>query len=135
MKKIVFLLLLILPWLISCFEDKGNYDYVEVDEIKIEGIPAEIEVLGYIENIQVSPTLTSAEGEISPDDPNYTFQYLLGYKGMGALGENHETWVDITPESGYDLDIPANYSPNTYICWFTFWYLFPLFSISIGKSG
>lgn len=119
MKKIVFLLLLILPWLISCFEDKGNYDYVEVDEIKIEGIPAEIEVLGYIENIQVSPTLTSAEGEISPDDPNYTFQYLLGYKGMGALGENHETWVDITPESGYDLDIPANYSPNTYICWFT----------------
>ena len=94
-------------WLTSCFEDKGNYDYVEVDEIKIEGIPAEIEVLGYVENIQVSPTLTTADGEIAPDDPNYTFQYRLGYKGMGALGENHETWVDITPESGITPRHPA----------------------------
>ena len=119
MKKTVLFSLLILPWFVACFEDKGNYNYAELDDIKIEGIPAEIEVLGFVENIKVSPTLTTPEGEIAQDDPNYTFQYRLGYKGMGSLGENNETWVDITPESGYNLDIPANYTPNTYVCWFT----------------
>lgn len=121
MKKIIYaIVVFILPFCMACFEDKGNYDYVEVDEITVEGIPSTLEVLGYVEHIQVTPKITSAtEGEITADNPNYTFQYKLGYKGMGSLGENGEAWVDITPESGFNLDVPANYSANSYVCWFT----------------
>lgn len=121
MKKIIYAIaVFMLPFCMACFEDKGNYDYVELDEITIEGIPSTLEVLSYVENITISPKITSAsEGEITADNPNYTFQYKLGYKGMGALGENYETWVDVTPESGFNLDIPANYSASTYVCWFT----------------
>ena len=53
MKKTVLFSLLILPWFAACFEDKGNYNYAELDDIKIEGIPAEIEVLGFVENIKL----------------------------------------------------------------------------------
>lgn len=120
MKKIILLSLLVLPWLVACINDKGNYDYAEIEELQIEGIPATLEVLSYVENIKVSPKITSVtEGEITADNPNYTFQYKLGYKGMGRLGEDGEVWVDITPESGFDLDVPANYSANSYVCWFT----------------
>ncbi|RGV34593.1 hypothetical protein DWW18_07880 [Butyricimonas virosa] len=125
MKRNILILLFVIPLFAACIDDKGNYDYTELENIKIEGIPSVIEVLGYAENITVSPKITSSiDGEIRADNPNYTFQYRLGYKGMGSLGgyiENvgSQAWVDITPASGWDLDIPANYGPSTYICWFT----------------
>ncbi len=109
--------------LTACLEDKGNYEYTDLAEIKVEGIPAKVEVLGYVENITVTPTITSSlEGEITADNPNYTFSYRLGHKGMGYMsiadGVGH-VWIDITPKSGLKLDIPANYSSGDYICWFT----------------
>ncbi|AZS29487.1 PKD-like family lipoprotein [Butyricimonas faecalis] len=124
-KNILAFLFIISLFAASCIDDKGSYDYTELADIKIEGIPSVVEVLGYVENITVSPKITSSiEGEIKADNPNYTFQYRLGYKGMGSLGGYDaegisHPWVDVTPESGFDLDIPANYSANSYVCWFT----------------
>lgn len=110
----------------ACIEDNGNYDYQELAEITIENVPEQLEVLGYVDNIQVSPKIiSSVEGEIQPGDANYTVQYRLGYKGIGSIGgydyENSQSinFIDITPESGFDLDIPANYSPTSYVCWMT----------------
>ena len=87
MKRNILILLFVIPLFAACIDDKGNYDYTELENIKIEGIPSVIEVLGYAENITVSPKITSSiDGEIRADNPNYTFQYRLGYKGMGSLG-------------------------------------------------
>lgn len=124
MKKYVIIIIAIMPWLFSCMKDKGNYDYTELAEIRVEGVPEVIEVLAFIDRIQVSPKIISSiEGEIRADNPNFTIQYRLGYKGMGSLGGvvdgQSQAWVDITPESGLDLDIPANYGPSTYVCWIT----------------
>lgn len=86
-KNILAFLFIISLFAASCIDDKGSYDYTELADIKIEGIPSVVEVLGYVENITVSPKITSSiEGEIKADNPNYTFQYRLGYKGMGSLG-------------------------------------------------
>ena len=126
MKKSILTFLFTMSLFVACVDDKGSYDYMELADIKIEGIPSVMEVLGYVENITVSPKITSSiEGEIKADNPNYTFQYRLGYKGMGSLGGRDEDkgisypWVDVTPQSGFDLDIPANYSADSYVCWFT----------------
>lgn len=126
MKKISILYWFMLLGLCSCIDDNGNYDYVELAEITIEGVPETIEVLGYVDNITIDPQITSStEGEITANDPNYKFQYRLGYKGMGSLGgydyENMKSipWIDVTPESGLKLDMLAEFEPNTYICWFT----------------
>ena len=82
MKKVSILYWFMLLGLCSCIDDNGNYDYVELAEITIEGVPETIEVLGYVDNITIDPQITSStEGEITANDPNYKFQYRLGYKG------------------------------------------------------
>lgn len=79
--------------LFSCYDDKGNYDYRELDEIEITNIPEEIAVLANAEHIVVKPKVVSKEeGEIKADNPNYSFSK--------------------------DLDIPAALSPKQYTCWF-----------------
>lgn len=112
-----------IPLLYSCFVDKGNYDYTELPEIKIEGIPAQIDVLSFADRIIASPKITSStEGEITNNNSNYTFRYRLGQKGMGSMGITNglsNTWLELNPNGEKNLDVPANYNAGTYLCWFT----------------
>lgn len=124
MKKYITALLLVVTFFTSCMKDKGNYDYKELSDIKVEGIPERIEVLSKIERIVVTPKIISSkEGEIKGDNPNYAFRYRLGYKSYGVLGGvvdgRPEAWVDLPTTNGFNLDVPANFDANTYICWFT----------------
>ena len=45
------LVLFTFGFLTSCINDEGSYDYTELAEITIEGIPEITEVLGHVENI------------------------------------------------------------------------------------
>ena len=51
MKRYKLFVLLFIPLISSCFDDKGNYDYHEVAEITIEGLPELLEVVGGAEHI------------------------------------------------------------------------------------
>ncbi len=123
MKKHIFTLILVLPLLAGCFDDKGNYEYKDLGEITVTGIPAELELLSYLDRITVSPTITSSiEGDIAPSNENYTVHYKLGRKGMGRIiGEDgvSRVWLDFEPNPSNGLDIPADYGAGTYICWMT----------------
>lgn len=126
MKKIYIPLLFALTAVLSaCVNDDGNYNYTEPAEITIENIPELTEVLAYVDHIKLQPRFVSSEeGEIKADDPNYTVQYRLGHKGMGVMETDREAgtykvWEDITPDSGFDIDVPANYSTGAYTLWVT----------------
>lgn len=124
MKKYITTLLLVVTCFTSCYKDKGNYDYIKQAEITVEGIPEKIEVLSKIERIVVTPKIISSkEGEIKADNPNYTFRYRLGYKSYGVLGGvvngRPEAWVDLPPTNGFNLDVPADFEADNYMCWFT----------------
>ncbi|MDR1762561.1 MAG: hypothetical protein LBR64_01205 [Dysgonamonadaceae bacterium] len=54
----------------SCIDDKGNYDYHEINEVTIEGIPDTI-TTSVGARVQVTPQLTFSQGE-NPDN----FEYL-----------------------------------------------------------
>ena len=119
-------MLLAAPFLaVSCIEDNGTYDYVETPEITITGIPEVTEVLAHVDNIKMNPIITSStEGQITPDNPNYTIQYRFGHKGMGSMGVDSVAmrsiaFKDVTPASGFNLDTPADYNPGLYIIWLT----------------
>lgn len=125
-KVVAMTALLAAPFLtISCIEDNGNYDYVETPEITITGIPEVTEALAHIDNIKMNPIITSStEGQITPDNPNFTIQYRLGHKGMGSMGVDSVAmksiaWKDVTPASGFNLDTPADYNPGLYLVWLT----------------
>ena len=82
MKNII--LLSFIFFLMSCYDDKGNYDYREMAEIKIENLPETLEILGGIEHIVAQPKVTSSlEGEIKDGNPNFEFSYKLEKKEIG----------------------------------------------------
>ena len=119
------LMLLTSCFLSSCINDDGSYDYVELADITIEGIPEVTEVIAYLDHIKMSPRfISSTEGEIKPGDPNYTVLYRFGHKGMGSMGYDAEkqqvlTWKEFVPKSGFEIDEPSEYSTGAYILWVT----------------
>ncbi|HTG54695.1 MAG TPA: PKD-like family lipoprotein [Niabella sp.] len=124
MKKYIIALLLVVTCLTSCYKDKGNYEYVELGEMKVEGIPGVIHLVRKVDRLVVNPKITSSkEGEIKGDNPNYSFRYRIGYKGKGFLGGEvdgkGEPWVELTPTNGFNLDLPFDFEPNNYVCWLT----------------
>lgn len=103
--------------LVACFDDKGNYDYRELDEIEITNIPEEVAVLANAENIVVTPKVVSKqEGEIISANPNYTFTYYYSELTTDENGYNHCKVLDSTFSK--DLNIPAQLVAKKYTCWF-----------------
>ncbi|MBR5697690.1 MAG: hypothetical protein IKX44_03575 [Prevotella sp.] len=125
MKKTIIALLAVLPLFTACITDDGSYDYNEIAEITIEGIPEMTEVLAYLDHVKISPRFySSIDGEIKPGDPNYTVQYRFGHKGMGSMGVDSVAmrsivWEDWTPDSGFDIDHHVEYSTGAYLLWVT----------------
>ena len=81
MKYNIILILCLTFGFVSCYDDKGNYDYHEIDELTISGIPEEaISALHKAENLMLSPVIISKyEGEITADNPNYEFAYYYNF--------------------------------------------------------
>lgn len=118
MKNKNILLLFLIVLFVSCFDDKGNYVYTEVTEITIENIPEKIEVLGSVDNIVVTPKITSSlEGEIKADNPNFEFVYKVERKTGGYMGVS--PWVVLNPDGELNLNRLAELPAYTYIVWFT----------------
>lgn len=103
--------------LFSCYDDKGNYDYRELNEIEITDIPEEVPVLANADNIIVKPTVVSKkEGEIKADNPNYSFAYYYSELVTDENGYLKCAVLDSTFSK--DLNMLATLSPKQYTCWF-----------------
>ena len=101
MKRYKLFVLLFIPLISSCFDDKGNYDYHEVAEITIEGLPELLEVVGGAEHIVAAPTVKSSlEGIITEDNPNFTFTYKMELKSGGTI-VNGAYWPKGCGYAGY----------------------------------
>ena len=116
-KYYIITLALSVFFLASCFKDKGNYDYTELAEITIENIPEVVEVLGSSDHIVINPKVTSSlEGEITADNPNFEFKYLIEYgsSGQGWLDDSGAWVVNLNPANTMNLDTLAAYEAGTY---------------------
>ena len=116
MKHNVILLLCLTLALFSCYDDKGNYDYREIDELTITGIPEEpISALHKSENLVLQPTVTSKfDGVINADDPDYEFSYYYNKPVGGDFLE--PSLLDSSRMK--DLNILAEMAPGDYTAWF-----------------
>ena len=104
--------------LTGCYEDKGNYDYTEIEELTIT-LPTAIEAMANAENVQFSPTVvSSATGkEISADDPNYEYDCRIYY--TRTIDGISEVWYDINPDKKQDVDFFVEAPAGTYTLWYT----------------
>lgn len=104
--------------LVSCYDDKGNYDYKPESKITITGIPKDTAFIASSEYIRMSPVITSSlEGVIKQDNPNFDFLYRMKPKSSSSDGGNN--WKVLNPGGNKDLDTLASFASGTYILWFT----------------
>ena len=116
MKQLIILGIILGCW--SCFEDKGNYDYISMNEIEISGIPEDtwIERRTYVDTLRFQPVITSSlykEGE----EP-FTYEWKL----MTLNDQSKDTtgaWIDYTIATTKDLNYPLKERSGDY-CGF-FW--------------
>lgn len=102
----------------SCYEDKGNYDYAEVETIEIQ-IPDNIVAMSYAENIEIKPkVVSSVKGEISANDTDYEFGCKLNYRHQDPETGQYLYWLDIDQEGLKDVSYFANIPAGNYPVWY-----------------
>ena len=104
MKKITIIILTaFITFGLACFKDKGNYDYKNINEIKIAGMAASYSVVLGVDVLHIAPKIQMTEVDTDPGRFNY---YWILY--------NNTTVVD-TLGTGPVLDARVNVSPDTYV--------------------
>lgn len=105
-------------FLTSCYEDKGNYTYGELDEVTIT-LPEKIAALSKSEYIEFTPTVVSRfDGEITDANPDYEFGAKINYSHRN---ENNETvhWLDINEEKKLSVKYFADLPAADYTLWYS----------------
>lgn len=98
--KLVELLLIVLL-LQSCFEDKSNYDYQEVENIVVTGIDGSYTKLSQLDSLNLSPTVVSSK-------PDAEYKYFWGiYETYAEGGVPKLDTISRTLNLKYRVDKPA----------------------------
>lgn len=105
---------LLLLSVVSCYEDKGNYDYREKTVIEITSDKETYNVLRAIEPVIINQTIqSSTEGEIKEGDPNMEFSYSLNVKDE----ETSKLWTKLS-EGNLNFNQTIDYPAGSYLIWF-----------------
>lgn len=60
--------------LFSCVDDKGSYDYIEMNDLTIAEVPEDATVEQFTK-LEITPDITAKEGTFNPD--GYTYNWIL----------------------------------------------------------
>lgn len=113
-KKFLYILPLVAVISTSCVEDEGNYNYVDLNEITIEGIGGGYNLLSYIDTLKIEPELSSTVYGDNLD--KYSFDWHICSGILSTNGDVH-SHTFISDEK--DLVWPANIVPGNYTVYFT----------------
>lgn len=98
--KYIILVVISLIFL-SCYEDKGNYIYKEINEIKIEGLKSEVKYR-MIDSLNINPIIKSSMS----DNQSYTYEWTAT-KLDGKLGfESKPIVIGQEKNLKYFVDLP-----------------------------
>lgn len=99
--------------LTSCFDDKGNYDYQNINEVTIEGIDRTkvYELFSYESTLTINPVVKSTVG----DEKNYDYTWKIIPKNAESEEGDQEKYV-VSKEK--NLVYPVNLDDGDYIGFF-----------------
>jgi hypothetical protein len=104
----------------SCSEDKGNYDYRDINEIVIEGIQETYNVIYKRDTLRISPQLTFSMDDGRADRYQYEWEMqgqTNGVKTIVGTDRDLEYFVE-SAEGAYTLWFRAT-DTETDVCWIT----------------
>jgi hypothetical protein len=90
-------------FLSACNKDKGNYDYKDINEIKISGIASGYSTVLGVDVLHIEPKLQMTETEADPARFKY---YWILYRGTTIIDTLSTTPI---------LDYKVNVSPDNYV--------------------
>ncbi len=102
MKKLLtYVQVLVLPLLLACNEDEGNYDYRAINDVTISGIEESYTVLNGAEKLEISPVITTAQN----NDSRLTYEWKVQRKNSPDL--NHREVVSTDRNLSWDVQVPG----------------------------
>ena len=105
-------------FLYSCYDDRGNYDYTDINEItfeEIEGIDLNAwnEYIAYVDTLKCYPKFTSS---MAADESNYAYEWKIipSNADVNVVGDTINYVVDTTR----NLIWPVALDAGTYRCFY-----------------
>ena len=103
----------------SCYEDKGNYAYSDVEQIEIT-LPEGLSVMANSEYIVFDPVVTSSfVGTVDGQNDNYEFNCKINYRHTDPDTGESLFWLDINPEKKKDINFIAGIPAGNYPIWYS----------------
>lgn len=96
--KTIFLCLCTV-WIFSCADDKGNYNYKELNDVEIKGLEEEIEVLAFT-NLNITPEF----GDFVPTEETHDFEWKI----IATTGNKESQVIGTTRDLNYHVELLAD---------------------------
>ena len=101
---ILFLMIGLICMIAGCYEDKGSYDYKEVNEVVVDGLGDRYNVIFKKDTIRIEPDLAFSLDSLNPDRYEYEWKAVPGLSNKnpgGVIGNerNLEYFVELYPGS------------------------------------
>ena len=101
MKKLfTYVQVLVLPFLLACNEDEGNYDYRAINDVTISGIEETYTVINKADKLEISPVITTSMG----DDSKLTYEWKVQTNNSPDL--NYHAVVGTDRDLSWEVDLP-----------------------------
>lgn len=105
MKKYIYIaMLLCVGMLGACVEDKGSYDYIELNDLTIEPLEESYTVEQFT-NLQIPTTITARDGAFNPE--GYDYKWII-------YSQNDPNFKSDTISTEKDLDAEVTSIPGNY---------------------
>lgn len=116
MKNNYWIIVLFALFSVACYDDQGNYDYNEINEIKISGIVDN----KWYEKIALVDTLV-LDPEVKPSSPGFdttTLSYIWKVIPADKSVEEETDTLDYIVSTQRKLQLPIEFSIGDYHCFF-----------------
>ncbi|THU38356.1 hypothetical protein FAM09_16915 [Niastella caeni] len=100
MKKISITILTAFIFLSACYKDKGNYDYKDINEIKITGLKENYPVVLGVDVLHIEPNIQMTEEITDPDRLSYYWILYRGFNPVDTLGRQPvlDARINVNPD-------------------------------------
>lgn len=101
MKKYNYIILLLTTVLFAaCYEDIGNYDYSEKEEITVTGIKGEYTVTAFVDSLNLTPTIVSNVDENAEFDYTWEIYSTIAGSTKEMLAQTKDLKHEVSENAG-----------------------------------
>lgn len=117
MKYVIYgLLISLLGFVCSCADDKGNYDYTDINKLVISGIDPAYKKIAHVDTLRIQPDVQNEGG--SRDEGEYRYEWKFIPRSV-EHAENREDEADYVLATTKNLDIPVSLEAGDYVCFYS----------------